>query len=98
LRGKAPIFELLSGTEYGWILRAYPAMGTKVRSELAIALGAAHTRDGLLNVDDKQRTTVEGLYGVGDVVSDLHQVSVALGHAAIAACNIHNSLPRSFAK
>jgi thioredoxin reductase (NADPH) len=73
-------------------------MGTKVRSELAIALGAAHTGDGLLKVDDKQRTTVEGLYGVGDVVSDLHQVSVALGHAAIAACNIHNSLPQSFAK
>jgi thioredoxin reductase (NADPH) len=76
----------------------YPAMGNKVRSELAIALGAAHTGDGLLKVDDKQRTTVEGLYGVGDVVSDLHQVSVALGHAALAACNIHNSLPQSFAK
>jgi thioredoxin reductase (NADPH) len=76
----------------------YPAMGTNVRSELAIELGAAHTDSGLLKVDDKQRTTVEGLYGIGDVVSDLHQVSVALGHAAIAACNIHHSLPQSFVK
>jgi thioredoxin reductase (NADPH) len=76
----------------------YPAFGSKVRSELAIALGAAHTASGFLKVDDKQRTTVEGLYGVGDVVSDLHQVSVALGHAAIAACNLHNSLPRRYVR
>jgi thioredoxin reductase (NADPH) len=74
----------------------YPAFGSKVRSELATALGAAHTTEGFLKVDDKQRTSVQGLYGVGDVVSDLHQVSVALGHAAIAACNIHNSLPRRY--
>jgi thioredoxin reductase (NADPH) len=74
----------------------YPAFGAKVRSELATALGAAHTADGFLKVDDKQRTSVQGLYGVGDVVSDLHQVSVALGHAAIAACNLHNSLPRRY--
>ena len=76
----------------------YPAMGTNVRSGLAIELGAAHTDSGLLKVDHQQRTSIEGLYGIGDVVSDLHQVSVALGHAAIAACNIHNSLPQSFAK
>jgi hypothetical protein len=27
------------------------------------------------------------------VVSDLHQISVALGHAAVAATAIHNDLP-----
>jgi thioredoxin reductase (NADPH) len=74
----------------------YPAMGAEVRSDLAITLGAAHTDSGLLKVDDKQQTTVEGLYGIGDVVSDLHQVSVALGHAAVAACHIHNSLPPDY--
>ena len=72
----------------------YPAMGAIVRSELGVALGTAHTDDGFLEVDDKQQTTVKGLYGIGDVVSDLHQVSVALGHAAIAACHINSSLPR----
>jgi thioredoxin reductase (NADPH) len=30
------------------------------------------------------------------VVSDLHQLSVAVGHAAIASTAIHNSLPRNF--
>jgi thioredoxin reductase (NADPH) len=35
---------------------------------------------------------VDGLYAIGDVVSDLHQISVATGHAAIAATAIHNRL------
>jgi thioredoxin reductase (NADPH) len=74
----------------------YPSMGAEVRSQLAVSLGAAHTKAGFLKVDDKQRTSVEGLYGIGDIVSDLHQVSVAVGHAAVAACHIHNKLPRKF--
>lgn len=75
----------------------YPAMGAEVRSQLAMALGADHTAEGFLEVDDHQRTSVAGLYGIGDIVTDLHQISVAFGHAAIAACTIHNSLPPRFA-
>lgn len=75
----------------------YPAMGAEVRSQLAVALGAEHTEEGFLQVDDHQRTSVRGLYGIGDIVTDLHQISVAFGHAAIAACTIHNSLPRRLA-
>ncbi|MHB0768341.1 NAD(P)/FAD-dependent oxidoreductase [Bradyrhizobium sp. 5.13L] len=75
----------------------YPAMGAEVRSQLAVALGAEHTGEGYLKVDDHQRTSVRGLYGIGDVVTDLHQISVAFGHAAVAACTIHNSLPQRFA-
>lgn len=75
----------------------YPAMGAEVRSQLAMSLGAEHTGEGYLKVDDHQRTSVGGLYGIGDVVTDLHQISVAFGHAAIAACTIHHSLPRRVA-
>ena len=71
----------------------YPALGCDVRSDLATALGARCTEIGNLHVDDKQRTSVEGLYAAGDVVTDLHQLSVATGHAAVAATAIHNSLP-----
>jgi thioredoxin reductase (NADPH) len=71
----------------------YPALGCNVRSELAIALGASCSEIGNLKVDEHQRTTAGGLYAAGDVVSDLHQLSVAFGHAAIAATSIHNSLP-----
>jgi thioredoxin reductase (NADPH) len=68
----------------------YPAMGAHVRSELAIRIGAAHDEAGFLKVNGSQETTIEGLYAIGDVVSDLHQISVAFGHAAVAACRIHN--------
>lgn len=71
----------------------YPALGCRPRSELATSLGAAHDRVGCLKVDDHQQTTVDRLYSAGDVVTDLHQLSVAIGHAAIAATAIHNRLP-----
>jgi thioredoxin reductase (NADPH) len=70
----------------------YPALGCEVRSRLGTSLGANSTDIGLLHVNDCQRTSVEGLYAAGDVVTDLHQISVATGHAAIAATDIHNSL------
>jgi thioredoxin reductase (NADPH) len=35
---------------------------------------------------------VPGLYAAGDVVAGLNQLSVATGHAAIAATHIHNDL------
>jgi thioredoxin reductase (NADPH) len=71
----------------------YAAMGCCVRSQLATTLGAACTESGNLKVDEHQQTTVDGLYAIGDVVSDLHQLSVAIGHAAIAATHINNRLP-----
>jgi len=74
----------------------YPAMGCHVHSELAIGLGAKSNEVGCLIVDNKQQTTVPGMYAAGDVVSDLHQLVVAEGHAAIAATAIHNSLSLNF--
>jgi thioredoxin reductase (NADPH) len=74
----------------------YPAMGCEVRSDLGSALGAATTEVGCLKVDEYQQTTVEGLYAAGDVVSDLHQIAVATGHAAVAATHIHKLLPNNF--
>jgi thioredoxin reductase (NADPH) len=70
----------------------YPALGCTVRSELATSLGAACDSTGNLRVDAHQQTTVDFLYAAGDVVTDLHQLSVATGHAAIAATDIHNRL------
>jgi thioredoxin reductase (NADPH) len=74
----------------------YPALGCGVRSELATSLGAKTNNVGCLEVDSHQRTTVPGIYAAGDVVSDLHQIAVATGHAAIAATHIHKSLPENF--
>jgi thioredoxin reductase (NADPH) len=74
----------------------YPAMGCDARSELASRLGAATTDVGCLKVDAHQRTAVDGLYAAGDVMSDLHQIAVATGHAAVAATHIHKCLPCNF--
>jgi thioredoxin reductase (NADPH) len=72
----------------------YPALGSDVRSDLAVALGA-HCNDlGCIITDPHQETSVPGLYAAGDVVNELNQISVAFGHAAIAATAIHNKLAR----
>ena len=74
----------------------YPVLGCDVRAGLVSALGARCNDVGCVVDDDKQRTTVANIYAAGDVVSDLHQLSVAAGHAAIAATAIHKSLPNNF--
>jgi len=74
----------------------YPALGTDAQSELATGLGAQVDENEELVVDPRLQTTVDGLYAIGDVVSALNQISVAVGHAAIAATAIHNRLPRNF--
>lgn len=71
----------------------YPVLGCEVRSALVATLGGRCNDVGCLIVDDKQRTSIDDIYAAGDVVSDLHQLSVAAGHAAIAATAIHASLP-----
>ena len=73
----------------------YPALGANVRSDLAVALGAESNDLGCMITDNHQRTSVPGLYAAGDVTFDLSQISVATGQAAVAATDIHNSLPRN---
>ena len=71
----------------------YPVLGSASQAQMAVALGATTDAGGELIVDQHMQTTVAGLYAAGDVVSGLNQVSVAVGHAAIAATAIHNGLP-----
>jgi thioredoxin reductase (NADPH) len=75
----------------------YPALGCEVRAKLVTALGAKTNDTGNLLVNDCQLTSIKGIYAAGDVVSDLHQISVGIGHAAIAATKIHNELERNLA-
>lgn len=70
----------------------YPALGARPRIELAVRLGAKCDGEGDIVVDDHNRTSVPGLFAAGDVVAALNQLSVAVGHAAVAATTIHNEL------
>ncbi len=70
----------------------YPVLGADAKAGLATALGARVDGEGELIVDATLQTSVDKLYAAGDVVSALNQISVAVGHAAIAATAIHHRL------
>jgi thioredoxin reductase (NADPH) len=85
--------RMASGIEHRFEV-LYSALGLKPRSGLASALGAETDEDGNVVVDDHNRTTIPGLYASGGVVRGLDQVVIAMGHAAIAATDIHNGCER----
>lgn len=72
----------------------YPALGSHVRSELAADAGARTTEDGCVIVDDHLESSVPGLFGAGDVVIGLDQISHAMGQAGVAATAIRNHLAK----
>ena len=74
----------------------YPVLGGDAQSGLAVALGAEVDDNRELVVDAALQTSIDGLYAIGDIASALNQISVAVGHAAIAATAIHNRLPRNY--
>lgn len=74
----------------------YPVLGAEAQSGLAAALGAVLDAEGAVVVDDHLQTRVPGLLAIGDVVSALNQISVAVGHAAIAATTVHRQLPTNY--
>lgn len=70
----------------------YPALGSDSNNALARQLGVELSDDRCIVVDAKQRTSIAGVYAAGDIVMSLDQISVAMGHAAIAATALHNDL------
>ncbi|RZA21010.1 MAG: NAD(P)/FAD-dependent oxidoreductase [Lysobacteraceae bacterium] len=74
----------------------YPVLGCDPQAQLATMLGARVEGNGELQVDARMQTSVDGVYAIGDIVSGLNQISVAMGHAAIAATGVHNRLPRNW--
>jgi thioredoxin reductase (NADPH) len=70
----------------------YSALGIHPRSDLAASLGLALRPDRRIVTDDHQRTSVEGCYAAGDIVTGLNQLGVAMAQAEIAAVDIHNRI------
>ncbi|MFB6154958.1 MAG: NAD(P)/FAD-dependent oxidoreductase [Haloferacaceae archaeon] len=72
--------------------------GSEYNSRLADQLGCDRTDGGAVEVDDHGRTSVDGVYAVGDLVPDHSQIPVAMGQGAKAGIDIHYDLrefPRS---
>lgn len=77
-----------------WFDTVYPFLGCSTSAGLARQAGVALTESGEIPVDGHQQAGgVPGLYAIGDVVSGLNQISVAVGQAAIAALHAHGQLP-----
>jgi thioredoxin reductase (NADPH) len=70
----------------------YAALGSVIRSDLAVGLDARTTGEGCLVVDAHQRTSVQGLYAAGDVVVGVDQIGPAVGQAIVAATTLRNDL------
>jgi thioredoxin reductase (NADPH) len=71
---------------------SYVSMGTIVPSRAFEDLrGLRLTREGFLQTNRHQETSIQGLYAAGDCVNGLSQISVAIGQSAIAATSVHNS-------
>ena len=70
----------------------YPALGSEPNIELIDQLALRTDKEDCIEVDNHQRLGLRGLYAAGDVVAALDQISVAMGHAAIAATAMHNDL------
>ena len=70
----------------------YPALGSDPNDALIQALGLRTDEDRCVMTGKHQQLGLKGLYAAGDLVSGLDQISVAMGHAAVAAVAIHNDL------
>lgn len=70
----------------------YPAFGSAPRSELATAFGPLADDKDCLPFTAFSDGLLPGLYGAGDVVEGLDQISVAMGQGAMAATRLHNWL------
>lgn len=71
----------------------YPALGCSPRSELAMSLGLLKGDNGCVDPRSPFGTaSAPGVYAAGDLVEGLDQISVAMGHGAIAATKAHNWL------
>lgn len=73
----------------------YPALGCRPRAELGLALGLSAGEAGTLSPLSPFGGEVEGVFAAGDVVEGLDQISVAMGHGAVAATRLHNALRRA---
>ena len=68
--------------------------GSDYNNDLARELGCEINDDGTVAVDDHGRTTVDGIYAVGDLTPGHNQIPVAMGEGAKAGVSINYDLRR----
>ena len=90
-------FEFEDGTTRQYT-GGFPMYGSNYHDDLVESLGLERTDDGTVAVDDHGRTSVDGVYAVGDLTPGHNQVPIAMGEGANAGIAVHKDLrafPRS---
>lgn len=70
----------------------YSGLGTDPQNALARRLGVTLVQDARIGTDEHQQTTRKNVFAVGDVVTGLNQIAVAMAQAEVAASRIHTQL------
>ena len=90
-------FEFEDGTRREY-RGGFPMYGSDYNTDLAESLGVELNDDGTIAVDDHGRTSVDGVYAVGDVTPGHNQIPTAMGEGARCGIGNHYDLrafPRS---
>lgn len=89
-------FEFADGTsrEYKGGFAMY---GSDFNADLVDQLGCERTDDGTVAVDEDGRTSVDGIFAVGDLTPGNNQIPIAMGEGAKAGIDINKEL-RTFPK
>jgi thioredoxin reductase (NADPH) len=72
---------------------AFFAIDHAFQTAPAERLGCRLRSGGCIEVDDHLRTSVDGVWAVGDVVGEEQLVPIASAHGVKAAVDIHRTLP-----
>lgn len=83
---KVTIENIKTGEESSIRVKAiFIAIGIDPNNELAKKIGVELTEDGLIKVDDHQRTNLPRIYACGDITPGQGQIAVAVGEGTTAA-------------
>ncbi|MFX1285181.1 MAG: NAD(P)/FAD-dependent oxidoreductase [Promethearchaeota archaeon] len=83
---KVTLLNKKTGEESSLRVKAvFIAIGIIPNNELAKKIGIELTEEGLIKVDEKQRTNIPRIYACGDITPGQGQISVAVGEGTTAA-------------
>lgn len=83
---KVTLENIKTGEESSIRVKAiFIAIGIDPNNELAKKIGVELTEDGLIKVDDHQRTNLPRIYACGDITPGQGQIAIAVGEGTTAA-------------
>lgn len=76
----------------------FVSIGYEPVNTLAKNLGLELTEDGYIKVDERQRTSMPGVYAAGDITGGIKQIVTAVGQGSVAAITAFEDLTNPYWK